>query len=97
VLIDTAVWTWRDPTVSQSHLVQRRGAQWARLVCDMVLELVRLAAKSSVLRSWPRDSRASSHRDAGSLWRRAREVQLLLAGLGISVACRGRFADRGSR
>jgi predicted nucleic acid-binding protein len=92
VLIDTAVWTWaRDRRFPQLATWFNDAVRSGRvLVCDMVvLELVRLAANEQ--RSQELAARLASFESIampGSLWRRAREVQLLLAGLGISVACR---------
>jgi hypothetical protein len=83
VLIDTAVWTWaRDRRFPQLATWFNDAVRSGRvLVCDMVvLELVRLAANEQ--RSQELAARLASFESVampGSLWRRAREVQLLLA------------------
>jgi predicted nucleic acid-binding protein len=85
-LIDTAVWTWsrdrRFPHLASWFNDTARGGHV--LVCDLiVLELVRLAANQQ--RAEDVAVRLASFELVPmppALWRRAREVQLLLAATG---------------
>jgi hypothetical protein len=86
VLIDTAVWTWvrdrRFPGLAAWFNEAVRGG--LVLICDLiVLELVRLAANE--LRARELATRLTSFESVPmpeSVWRRAREVQLLIAATG---------------
>jgi predicted nucleic acid-binding protein len=86
VLIDTAVWTWsRDRRFPELATWFNDAARGGRvLVCDLVvLELVRLAANEQRARELA--ARLASFEIVpmpAALWRRAREVQLLLAATG---------------
>lgn len=82
-LVDTAVWTWardrRFPELAEWFNAEVRAGRV--LVCDLVvLELVRLAPNEQRARELAtRLAAFDALPMPGSLWSRAREVQLLLA------------------